>query len=91
MRRVEPCLCAAAGRGVCERTLRLQSAVVVHVARSMPPSLKVMPHGTFREVVANSLALRARPRPIGALAAKQPAGKLRAPKRAFQAAAIHSR
>jgi len=37
-------------------------AVVGRGVRSNPPSLKVMPHGTFVEVVAKLLPLRCAPR-----------------------------
>ena len=50
------------GSGGNERTKGLQTAVVEHPARSMPPSPEVMPHDTFGEVVANLLALRFAPR-----------------------------
>ena len=45
-----------------ERTKGLQTAVVEHPARSMPPSPEVMPHGTIGDAVANLLALCFAPR-----------------------------
>jgi len=61
------------GSGGRERTKGLQTAVVEHPARSMPPSPEVMPHDLERSrlralplvgttVVANLLALRFAPR-----------------------------
>ena len=54
--------CAAGGSGGRERAKGLQTAVVKHTARAMPPSPEVMPHDTLVEVVANLLALRFAPR-----------------------------
>ncbi len=54
--------CAAGGSGGRERSDDLQTAVVKHTARAMPPSPEVMPHETIGEVVANLLALRFAPR-----------------------------
>ena len=50
------------GSGGRERAKGLQTAVVAHPARAMPPSPEVMPHGTIGDAVANLLALRCAPR-----------------------------
>jgi len=48
--------------GGLERGDGIQTTVVARIARSRPPSPKVMPHGRRRDLLANLLALRCAPR-----------------------------